>query len=141
MTRAQSEPLPAASFVAAGATAGCSAAAFCAAPACGVSASAAPAAGAAPSEPSGTVSVRRMSSGGMQVWSSQIIHSMSTATVAVSAVSRTRWAKRALPVKVPICMPKVVSKWVSGVVSCSTEPSSAAPSAVKRNVVALGPPS
>ncbi len=88
-----------------------------------------------------TVSVRRMSSGGMQVWSSQIIHSMSTATVAVSAVSRTRWAKRALPAKVPICMPKVVSKWVSGVVSCSTEPSSAAPSAVKRNVVALGPPS
>jgi len=99
MSRAQNEPLAAESV--AGATAA------------GVSASVADRAAVsladAAASGAGMRIVSCVSSGGMQLESSQIIHSTSAATLASGAVSRTRWAKRALPEKVPICMSNVAS--------------------------------
>ena len=61
-------------------------------------------------EPSGTAIVSSVSSGGMQLVSSQIIHSICALSAACGAASFTRWAKRAFPEKVPISMPNSSSK-------------------------------
>ena len=53
--------------------------------------------------------VSSVSSGGMQLTSAQIIHSIAALTVALAAASFTCWAKRALPAKVPISISNVLS--------------------------------
>ena len=65
----------------------------------------------AAAEPGRAVSstVSSVSSGGMQLTSSQIIHSIAALTVALAAASFTCWAKRALPAKVPISISNVLS--------------------------------
>ena len=54
--------------------------------------------------------VSSVSSGGMQLVSSQSIHSICALTEDAGTESFTRWAKRALPEKVPISMPNSSSK-------------------------------
>ena len=65
----------------------------------------------ADAEPGRAVSstVSSVSSGGMQLTSSQIIHSIAALTDALAAASFTCWAKRALPAKVPISISNVLS--------------------------------
>ena len=65
----------------------------------------------AAAEPGRAVSstVSSVSSGGMQLVSSQIIHSIAALTDALAAASFTCWAKRALPAKVPISISNVLS--------------------------------
>ena len=118
MINAHSEPPPAASFCAGSAAAcaepppalsGASAtAALSAVPAGAVSCGVAADAIAAPACAVRSI-VISVSSGGMQLVSSQIIHSSWAVTAAFSAASFTRWAKSALPAKVPISISKVLS--------------------------------
>ena len=97
MIRAQSPLLPTASFAAGAAVS-----------VAGVAGAASMAASAA--VPSGRVIVSSVSSGGMQLVSSQIIHSTWALSVASAAVSVTRWANCALPEKVPISIWNIWSK-------------------------------
>ena len=100
------EPAPAASFCA-GATA-CTVVSACAgaASAAGSFSGSAVTAAAVPAEMAMVISV---SSGGMQLVSSQSIHSIRALTEDSGTESFTRCAKRALPEKVPISIPNVVS--------------------------------
>ena len=118
MINAHSEPPPAASFCA-GSAAACAAppsalsgafarAALSAVPAGAVSCGVAADAVAAPACAVRSI-VISVSSGGMQLVSSQIIHSSWAVTAAFSAASFTRWANSALPAKVPISISKVLS--------------------------------
>ena len=105
------EPAPAASFCA-GATA-CTVVSACAGAASAAGSfsgsavtAAAVSAGVVPAEMAMVISV---SSGGMQLVSSQSIHSIRALTEDSGTESFTRCAKRALPEKVPISIPNVVS--------------------------------
>ena len=97
----QSDPLPAASLVAG--------AAISASGAAGIAGLISAAGTDSAFAPAGTVIVSSVSSGGMQLVSSQIIHSIWALAVACSAVRCTRCANCAFPEKVPISIENISS--------------------------------